>query len=143
MAKNKDNKKRRLRWMIAGGAVAAALLLGWCGRGWFGGGGSGDEADDAEQQGEIRPAMAAPPVDAGKAPRCRVRIDEAGATVGGQVATAEEVIAACTPSGEAELVTTGLARYGTVEAIEKALEGAGVRIYRVGTKRPPDGPEQD
>jgi hypothetical protein len=134
MAKKNNQKKRRLRWAIIGAAVVAALLLGWCGRGWFGGGSSGDEAASKKKDGEIRPVMSST-TDAGKVARCRVRIDENGITVDGATVSVAAAVEACRASGEAELVTTGLAKYGTVEALDEALGGAGVKVYRVGSKR--------
>jgi hypothetical protein len=130
MAKKK--KKKKLRLLILGGLVAAAILLGWCGRGWLGGGDSGDERKKADEA-KVRPAVAVA-VDAGSAPRCRLRVDKAGVHLNGAVSSVEAVVAACKAVGEAELLVTGEAKYGSVEELKDALEKAGVRIFTAGAK---------
>ena len=129
MAKKKK-KKSRLRLLILAALVIAALLLGWCGRGWLGGGKSGDERK-ATTKAKIQPA-AALPLDAGPAPRCRLRVDKVGIQLNGAPSTIPGAVAGCKAPGEAELVVTGEAKYGTVEALKKELGSAGIRIYSAG-----------
>lgn len=122
----KKNKKSRLRLLILGGVVIAALLLGWCGRGYFGGGKSGDE-HATKDKAKIRPAVAVP-VDAGLT-RCRVRVDSKGVHLNGAAVAIDELVATCKKTGEAELVVTGDAKFGAVEELQTKLGAAGVRIY--------------
>lgn len=116
------NAKRRSRTsLIAAALVALAVWLGWCGRGYFLGG--GDPGLGVEEQ-QPRPATA----DAAPA-RCVLRVDSQGITVAGDRVDLPTAIARCQPSGEAELTVTGDARFGTADDLRAALERANIRVY--------------
>ena len=63
------------------------------------------------------------------ASRVRIRISDAGITVDGEPATFDEAVARATAAGAAEVLATGAARYGTVEALTGALRAAGVTVW--------------
>lgn len=111
--------------MLAGAIVALALSLGWCGRGWFG---AGDGA--AEDDGAATPPATATETEEPTASRCRLRVDARGVFLDGERVAVSDAVDACAALGEADLVVTGDAVYGTVQSLEAALTEAGVRVYR-------------
>jgi len=129
-------KRRRSRLIVAGVVIAVALLLGWCGRGWFGGGSKGSDraTKAAEPPAEAKDAKEAKPASA----RCQLRVDASGVLANGDRVAIADAVAACKPLGEVELVVTGDAAYGTVQELEKALSDAGVRVYSARHTRPRD-----
>jgi hypothetical protein len=122
----KEHRPRRRAAKVAlGGVIGLAVALGWCGRDWFigAGGWSGLLPESLQRQVE-QLVDDAPPAPS----RCRLRIDGAGLQLDLQPATVEQAVERCRASGEAELVITGEARYGTVQQVEQALREAGVRV---------------
>lgn len=117
----KKDKRRSRTSLIAAALVALAVWLGWCGRGYFLGG--GDPGLGVEKQ-EPRPATA----DATRA-RCLLRVDAQGITIAGDRVDLPTAIARCQPAGEAELTVTGDARFGTVDELRADLEHAGIRVF--------------
>ena len=130
------DKRRRLRnLLIVAAIVVLALLLGWCGRGWFGGGSSGTSAAKHEPRSLTDQSVPQSTADAAPRPsRCQIRLDATGVSIAGAVASIDDVLARCRPAGEAEVLVTGDAVYGTVEQTTAALETAGIRVLF--TQRP-------
>jgi hypothetical protein len=74
---------------------------------------------------------AAPPaVDDARIERCRLRLDGAGLTLGGEPVELDDAVEACRAAGAADLVVTGDATFGTFEEVRAALEEAGVEVYQ-------------
>jgi hypothetical protein len=110
-----------------------AWLLGRCqgfGLGPGGGLGGGDGAGRGDGEGDGGRAGAAggraPDVDAGPR-RCRLRLDAAGLTRDGRPLAIADAITACRPAG-AEVVVTGDARQGALDALREAFATAGVSL---------------
>ena len=126
--------KRRVRLLIIAAAVAAALLLGWCSRGWFG---AGTGSDEAKQASKTQPQPVAQlPVDAGPS-GCRLRIDKSGVQLDSKPITIDDAVTACKVAGRADLVVTGESKYGAVEELKRKLTSAGVRFYTASRDRAP------
>ena len=121
--------KQRTRWsfwiLLLAGAIAA-LLYTRCGAG-FGLGGSG--AESIEDRPAVQP-VATPPAP-GKAadaapPRCEIRVDGTGVTLGGEPIEVDGIASRC--PGGVELTVTGDARYGEAEAVREAVRAAGLEL---------------
>ena len=122
------DKRKQGRLVIAGAIVAMALLLGWCGRGWFGGGdGNAPPGDSAQSPPRAETTEQA---DA----RCEIRVDATGLYLNGARSAVPEAVAACKQHGEAHVLITGDAVYGTVQQLEAGLSEADIRVFEAQRK---------
>ena len=110
MAKT-DEKTGRTVAAIGGGALLLWLLLR--GKGW------GLGASRGEGTGPSSPTL----------PRCRVRVDQYGVQLDGAPADVATVVARCRETGAADVLATGAAISGVVEALLDALRAAGVVVH--------------
>lgn len=114
MANHKDKKTGRTVAALGGGALLLWLFVR--GKGW------GFGASRGEATGASSPSPAAPP-------RCRVRVDQTGVQLDGAPADIATVVARCRETGAADVLATGAAISGVVEALLGALRAAGVVIH--------------
>lgn len=111
---HEKNTTGRTVAVVGGGALLLWLLLR--GKGWGFGDGSG------RAEGAATPRSKTPP-------RCRVRIDRDGIELDGVAAEIPAVVARCRETGAADVLATGAAISGVVDAVLDALRVAGVVIH--------------
>jgi hypothetical protein len=126
-----DSKRRRwILWLLFIAAAICALLYLRCSG--YGFGGSGDDSASSRPKPKPRapttapqPLVGTPSADAAP-PRCKVRVDKTGVSIGGEAVEIAEVAGRC--GAGVELTVTGDARYGDAEALREALKTAGIDL---------------
>lgn len=98
---------------LGGGVLLLWLLLR--GKGW----GRGDDRSEASSATAAHPATP---------PRCRVRVDHDGIELDGLRADIPGVVARCRQRGAADVLATGTAISGVVQAVLDALRSAGIKV---------------
>jgi murein DD-endopeptidase MepM/ murein hydrolase activator NlpD len=107
--------------VVGGGALFLWLLFR--GRGWgLGGSGTGDGGGAGAGSSSSLPL----PTTTVEPRRCKVRVASNGITVDGKPTTVAEAVAACKSTQGAEVVVTGGARQSDFEAMQTALQRAGI-----------------
>jgi hypothetical protein len=109
-------RRRLMLWTALLAVVAAAAMYLRCGHG-FGLGGDGKGEGPGEGPGEVQPLLGR---------RCVLRIAASGITVDGKRMPRDQAVAACRAIGGAEVIETGDAPEGSLIALHRALEAAGV-----------------
>jgi hypothetical protein len=132
----RSRRRRLLFWLLAIGAIAAAVLLIRCGGG-FGLGKGGLGVGGGSARG-LRAPTGSGSASAAAPARCAVRVDGSGITLGGTAAAVGEVVTACRASGGADVVVAGDARQGTWDELRAALDGAGVAVHVRGAGAAPE-----
>ena len=129
--KDRKQKPRRLRKLIVLAALVALVVLAatyvTCGHGFGLGGGGGTGLSPGSGKGTGGSATTAE--KRSPAPRCQVRVDATGIHVDGKDVDQAGAVAACKPSGAADVLVTGDAVQGTWDALRGALDAAGVATY--------------
>ncbi len=140
-ARERARRRRRigrlLFWLLAIGAIVAAIMLVRCGGGWgFGdgkglGGGKGKGPGAGAATGTASGVMAPA--------RCQLRVDATGVSLDGKLISIPAAVAACkTTTGADVLITDAL--QGTWDELRAALDAAGVPSLVRGATDPPPAP---
>jgi hypothetical protein len=142
--KRRGRLGRLLFWVCAIAAIVAVFLLGKCGGGFGlgkgkGGLGGGSSKGVLGAKGSGAATGSGSGSEAAPA-RCMVRVDGTGITVGGKVATVEEVIVACkAATAGADVIVAGDARQATWEELRAALDANGIASLVRGAGAPVTG----
>jgi hypothetical protein len=123
-----EKRRRWMFWTIFLAAVIGLLLYMRCSGIGFG---LGDESSTSatpratSDQPPPQPLTSTPTPDAA-APRCQVRVDGTGVTLGGEAIEIAELAGRC--AAGVELTVTGDARYGDAAAVREAVKAAGIDL---------------
>ncbi len=128
--------RRLLFWGIAIGAIVAAVLLIRCGGGFGFGKGKGLGTGSSLRSGSGTGTGASTGSGASTPVRCAVRVDAIGITVDGKPADIAGAVESCRVAGGADVTVVGDARQGTWEALQAALDAAGVATHIRGAGAP-------
>jgi hypothetical protein len=136
-ARRRDERKRRVPWLllILVAALAAFLLYAECGGSWGLGTGGSDDIGASSTDSPRKPAVTLP--DAG-APRCQLRLGADGITVDERAVSQEEALAVCKKAGGADVVVSGGARPGDWGALRTRLEADGIATFVRGVAQNPE-----
>lgn len=133
--RRRRRRRRLIFWILALGAIVAAVVLIRCGGGFGLGRGKGG-AGEGERRG-LRGGAERGGGPAAAPARCAVRVDASGVSLGGAQATVAAVVTACQATSGADVVVAGDARQGTWDELRGALEAGGVPVLVRGAGAPP------
>ncbi len=136
VAKELDRRRWRrkiLLWGALVGAIALAVMYGTCGAGW----GIGNGKGSGEGSGPGSGATLATVPD-GVMRRCKILLASTGISVDGTPATRDEAVARCKSTAGADVIVTGDTRQGEWDALRKALDKAGIEVFKRERRAPGD-----